>query len=74
MTARQTAQTAADWWADCELCETFQDGPHPEEDTALQAAGRHDDSHHHALPTAAVHPDTTSTAAAAGLDARAVRR
>ncbi len=37
MTAGQASLTAAVWWADCELCETFHDGPHPDEDAALQA-------------------------------------
>ena len=74
MTARRVAPVAGGWWADCECCETFHDGPHPAEDTAVQADGRHDDIHHHALPTAAVHPDTTSTAPTTGLGARAGRR
>jgi hypothetical protein len=75
VTARQVASAAGGWWADCELCETFHDGPQPDETTAVQAAGRHDDGDHHAHPAAAVHPDTTAaTDAAATPSARAGRR
>jgi hypothetical protein len=55
----------APWWAECELCGPV-GGPYPNQDTAADAAGGHDDTQHHALPTATVRSEAPAWLARMG--------